>query len=116
MVWPHMVVEPHFQIYVDDSGEEDANACDHVESTITIRSDGTVVPCCYDLTSQLPMGRIQEKSLQEIWNDKPYLRLRQEIDARNYPQLCRNCNVVRAKKHYLVKALIPARETQEAFL
>lgn len=108
MVWPHMKVEDHFQIYVDETDKEDSDFCDHVESTLTIRSDGTVVPCCYDLTTRLPMGNVMEKSLEEIWNGEPYLHLRQGIETKNYSALCQNCNVVRAKKRYLVKPKYPS--------
>ena len=40
----------------------------NTENTITIRSNGDVVPCCYDLTSKLVMGNIRENSLAQIWN------------------------------------------------
>jgi radical SAM protein with 4Fe4S-binding SPASM domain len=104
MRWPDMVVEPMFEIYADDDGAGDTNVCDHVESTMTIRADGVVVPCCYDLTSKLPMGNVLEQSLEEIWNSPLYLSLRKMIDEKKYPTPCDNCNVVRGKKHYLIKS------------
>lgn len=96
MRWPHMnVLEDRYEVWSDPLDTEDKNACDHVDSTVTIRWDGTVVPCCYDLTGQLPMGNILNDDLAEIWNNAGYQRLREQIATKDFPELCSNCNVVR---------------------
>ena len=85
-VWPGMPLKIH--------SKPDFNYCDHVVNTITIRSNGDVVVCCYDLVSKLPMGNINENSLQEIWNSNRYQGVRRSIDKYNPPELCKGCPVL----------------------
>lgn len=57
MRWPHMQVDENlYSVAYDDFDSDEKNECDHVVSTMTIRSNGDIVPCCYDLTSQMVMG------------------------------------------------------------
>ncbi len=86
LVWPGMPLKIH--------GKPDFNHCDHVINTISIRSNGDVVPCCYDLVSKMPMGNINEKGLQEIWNSKRYQNMRKAIDKFSPPELCKGCPVL----------------------
>jgi radical SAM protein with 4Fe4S-binding SPASM domain len=95
MRWPHMVVEERYDVWGDPDDEDTRNACDHVDSTMTIRWNGDVVACCYDLTSQLVLGNVLRESLDVIWNGPRYLALRKSIDQRKFPEPCINCNVVR---------------------
>ncbi len=67
------------------------NFCDNVVSTVTIRWDGTVVPCCYDLTTISPMGNILDEDLETIWNNYRYQKLREDILAFEPPRLCQGC-------------------------
>ena len=99
MKWPHYNTPEIFQELTIDSKSVDY--CDHVENTITVRSNGDVVPCCYDLTSQLVMGNITENSLEEIWNGSLYNNLREEIKKKDYNPTCSNCNVVANRKVFL---------------
>ncbi|MEK7121379.1 MAG: radical SAM protein [Patescibacteria group bacterium] len=78
------------------------NFCDNVESTITIRWDGTVVPCCYDLTTISPMGNILDEDLESIWNNDKYRKLREGINSFNPPILCQGC-VELYPQNYMVK-------------
>ena len=68
---------------------EDKNSCDHLDETLTIRSDGNVVPCCYDLTTKLKMGNIMTNGLEEIWNNSFYINLRKSIEEKNLYQYVR---------------------------
>ncbi|MBI2465067.1 SPASM domain-containing protein [Candidatus Shapirobacteria bacterium] len=79
-----------------------ANFCDHIISTLTIRWNGDVVPCCYDLTSQSVMGNILESSLEKIWTNSKYNDLRSKIENRTPPKLCQNCFQI-YEKQYLYK-------------
>ncbi len=85
-VWPGMPIKIH--------GKSDFNHCDHVINTITIRSNGDIVVCCYDLVSKLPMGNINENTLQEIWNSNRYQGVRKSIDRYSPPELCKGCPVL----------------------
>lgn len=106
MAWPRMLVEDEFKI-VEFDDESMTNpyldSCDHLSNTITIRSNGDIVPCCYDLMSDLTMGNLLDSSIKEIWCQSKYNHLRQQIAAMQPPQTCSNCNVIRKKKRFLVK-------------
>ncbi len=86
LVWPGMPIR------IQDKPER--NHCDHVVSTMTIRSNGDVVPCCYDLVTKMPMGNATRQSIEEIWNNKRYQGLRKAIGAFKPPALCKNCDVL----------------------
>jgi radical SAM protein with 4Fe4S-binding SPASM domain len=90
--WPHMMVGDYDQLH--SPAGHDKSDCDHVVNTITIRSDGDVVPCCYDLTSKLVMGNITTQSLRSIWEGTKYRQLRDTIASRNFYSICRTCAVV----------------------
>ncbi len=79
----------------EDPHGTDGNECDHVLNTMTVRSDGTVVPCCYDLTTRMPMGNVIETTLAKIWNGEEYQSLRRSITGRDYKSICNSCGVVR---------------------
>lgn len=70
------------------------NYCDHVVSAITIRWNGDVVPCCYDLNSEMGMGNLLKESIEEIWGGTGYQNLRSDIEGFNPPKLCLNCPVL----------------------
>jgi radical SAM protein with 4Fe4S-binding SPASM domain len=91
--WPHMGETPQYDLV--RVGGEDADMCDHVVSTMTVRSDGVVVPCCYDLTSRLPMGNVRSQRLADIWQGDGYRTLREAIAAKRYPSICAGCATVR---------------------
>lgn len=90
MMWPGMPKK--------DGNPPDNNICDHINNTITIRWNGDVVPCCYDLTSQMVMGNILQEEPEQIWNNQRYQKLRQDITEWRPPELCRNCPVVFSQK------------------
>lgn len=75
------------------------NFCDHVVNTITIRWNGDVVPCCYDLINTMVMGNILNERIEDIWNNEKYQKLRKDIDEFNPPNLCKNCLVLQGLKH-----------------
>ena len=57
--------------------------------------DGNVVPCCYDLTSQLVMGNVNDQSLREIWINSKYKNLRDSIKNKKFISICNNCATVK---------------------
>jgi len=84
------------------------NFCDSIENTVTIRWNGDVVPCCYDLCSQMAMGNILKESLENIWNNKKYLALRRRIYNCKPPILCRGCNVLYKESYIYDDELKPS--------
>ena len=65
-------------------------SCSLLDETMTIRWNGDVVPCCYDITSKYVMGNIHEASLKEI-RGKSYGRIAQGIRENNPVNLCKGC-------------------------
>lgn len=99
--WPHMGDSGKFYFLTVDN--QDSNECDHVINTITIRADGSVVPCCYDLTSKLVMGNILDQSLTDIWNGRNYQILRRSIESKKNISICAACAVVRPATYLIPK-------------
>jgi len=83
------------------------NYCDHVINTMTIRADGVVVPCCYDLTTQCPLGNVLNESLKDIWNNPKYVALRKSIYEGGENPLCRNCETINKGLHLSLKRREP---------
>jgi radical SAM protein with 4Fe4S-binding SPASM domain len=55
--------------------------------------DGTVTPCPQDYFAGMRLGNVREQSIREIWNDGPYVALRQRLLSD--PQglsLCSRCD------------------------
>lgn len=103
MKWPDMNLdEKKFAVVLDDNSSNQI-FCDHVMNTITIRWNGDIVPCCYDLTSKLVLGNIHKDSLKTIWNNEKYLALRKSIHDKNFNLLCKNCNTVNQHQYLLIK-------------
>lgn len=104
MRWPVMKINHDIidEVIITDSDSVNNNYCDHVMNTLTIRYNGDVIPCCYDLTSKLVMGNIQGQRLEQIWNSSKYQALQNSIYERKFGDLCNNCNVVKnSEKVYL---------------
>lgn len=69
--------------------------CPYPVETVTIRWNGDVVACCYDLTNKYVLGNIKESNLESICNNEKYKRLRRSIHDKQYLPLCSNCHVIR---------------------
>ena len=72
---------------------EITNYCSRIFHSTVINSDGTVVPCCYDLYSRHVMGNVFEESLEKIWRNKKYNRFRRQLlmDRKAIP-MCNICS------------------------
>tara|TARA_B110000027_G_C16106539_1_gene295582 strand:- start:102 stop:1034 length:933 start_codon:yes stop_codon:yes gene_type:complete len=103
--WPHMgSIKDNYTLKVFDEDRE-SNYCDHVNNLMTIRSNGDVVACCYDLTSKLVMGNIMTDDPLEIWNNSKYKDLRESIESKKFKSICSNCAVVKPNKYLIKKSL-----------
>ncbi|MDY0124557.1 SPASM domain-containing protein, partial [Sulfurimonas sp.] len=101
--WSDMNIDKDIFDIVEDEEDKITNYCDHITSTITIRANGDIVPCCYDLTSQLIMGNVLDNSLEEIWNNSKYLKLRKSIYEENFYSICKKCSVVNKNRFLILK-------------
>jgi len=85
------------------------NYCDSIQNVVTIRWNGDIVPCCYDLLSTKIMGNIIRTPLEKIWNNKVYRDMRQNVHDYNPPSLCFGCKVLYIEDHIYadeIKSLI----------
>jgi len=103
MEWPHMEVSTDIYTAVKfaDAPVTFATECDHVVNTITVRWNGDVVPCCYDLTSCAVLGNIADADLSAIWENDNYREFRRAIRNQTPTTLCAKCNVIRHPNTYL---------------
>lgn len=54
-----------------------------------VLANGDVMACCVPGSK---VGNLSENSLEEIWNDPVYQRLRSSVNSQNPPSLCRSCH------------------------
>jgi radical SAM protein with 4Fe4S-binding SPASM domain len=103
MEWPHMeVMDDTYEVHQVPDGQY-SNRCDLVENTITVRWNGDVVACCFDLTSRFVLGNIHEADLITIWNDHKFRGLRRSIDKKKFIPMCANCNIVRPNVYLSIR-------------
>lgn len=70
--------------------------CTFLWYSMSIKWDGTVVPCCVDLAGEMPMGDVNKESLLDIWNSPSIVNLRKKITTKHYDEvpLCRGCDIL----------------------
>lgn len=68
------------------------NRCLKIYQSTVINSDGSVVPCSYDVFSDYVMGNIFEDSLKTIWKNDKYQDFRRQIrQDRKSISICNAC-------------------------
>jgi len=102
-LWPSEQPSAGYDLLFDDRPREEPRTCSLLEETMSIRADGNVVACCYDLTSMSHLGNIATQSLAEIWRGHLYRKFREDFASGDYPALCRGCVVVTGDKYLLHK-------------
>lgn len=70
-------------------------ACPMPFTTLAIRSNGAVSPCCVDWIGGTNLGNIKETPIREIWNgDVMYEFRKMQLENRRYENSsCRNCEL-----------------------
>ncbi len=66
-------------------------ACYYPWSRVNILENGDVVPCC--IANTMIMGNLHERSFEEIWNGRPYQRLRATVNSARPIGVCANCSM-----------------------
>jgi radical SAM protein with 4Fe4S-binding SPASM domain len=108
MHWPHMeVLQDVFDVYEEPENPHRTNYCDLVHNTMTVRANGDVVACCYDLTSRFVLGNVHETDLAAIWNNHKSRGLRRSLDQKKFIPLCAGCNLVARRRYLLLKQRYP---------
>ena len=77
---------------------------------VKIEPDGRVFPCCR-APNELEMGNVKEQEFEQIWNGDKYRGFRRRMHARDYPEVCRTCDVLVANPHFDQKSLTQAPAT-----
>jgi radical SAM protein with 4Fe4S-binding SPASM domain len=102
-----------------DTGEVDCGVqkdpakyypCSHLWSSMVIRWNGDVVPCCRDLQSGMVLGNVQSTTLRQIWNGPLLVEMRRKLRDNEAGDLalCRNCSKLwegTKPRHFLFKHL-----------
>ncbi|MDP2929227.1 MAG: radical SAM protein [Candidatus Omnitrophota bacterium] len=99
IVWPGYIKTEDFKVITYDTKKPEY--CDSLFETITILSNGDVVPCCYDLRGEEVFGNVFEKNIFDIWRSKKYTAFRSDFKKGLYSKLCAACNLVTPR--YLCK-------------
>jgi radical SAM protein with 4Fe4S-binding SPASM domain len=99
MVWPGSEDSSEFDVL--ELPGESPSYCDSLFETITIMSNGEVVPCCYDIRGELVLGNAFHRDVHEVWEDGRYVELRENFKQRKFHPVCSRCKVVRPR--YLVR-------------
>lgn len=68
-------------------------ACTMPFTTLAVRSDGSVSPCCIDWVGETNIGNVKNMSLQEIWDGEKLFEFRKmQLEDRKYEnKSCGNC-------------------------
>jgi radical SAM protein with 4Fe4S-binding SPASM domain len=72
-------------------------ACPMPFTTMAVRSNGDVAPCCVDFIGGTNLGNVSENNLQEIWNSEKWLEFQKmQLQNRKYENYsCARCDVYR---------------------
>ncbi len=84
---------------LDDSKKHSTQrvACPMAFTTMAVRSNGDVSPCCVDFIGGTNLGNVDDMSLQQIWNSRQWLEFQklQLKDRKHENYSCLRCNIYR---------------------
>lgn len=77
------------------------SACPMPFTTMAVRSNGDVAPCCVDFIGGTNLGNVDQHSLQEIWNSDPWYEFQKmQLENRKHQNFsCARCNIYESD-HY----------------
>lgn len=85
---PNMYVEYRKN---DEYGDSLVNFCVNPFVSISIQSDGDVVPCCMMYGKDVVYGNIYEQSLEEIWSGEKHKEFVKRWLLGDIPEKCKKC-------------------------
>lgn len=76
-------------------------ACPMAFTTMAVRSNGAVSPCCVDFIGGTNIGNMEERTLQEIWNSDEWFEFEKlQLENRKHENSsCARCDIYRSD-HY----------------
>uniref|UniRef100_A0A6M3INC0 Putative radical SAM superfamily protein n=1 Tax=viral metagenome TaxID=1070528 RepID=A0A6M3INC0_9ZZZZ len=80
LLWPDLRTAPVFA----------PNPCSRLWREMTVRVDGTVLPCCRDVDAEFPLGNAFEQQIGDIWRGIPAALFREAHRKGKIP-MCRAC-------------------------
>lgn len=86
-------------VMLDEVRDRFPHFCSMATSYVKIEPDGRVFPCCRG-PRELEMGNTNEQTLTEIWNGPKYREFRRRMNAKDYPDVCRTCDVLIANPKF----------------
>ena len=86
-------------IMLDEVRERFPHFCSMASNYVKIEPNGEVYPCCRG-PRELLMGNVHENSMDEIWNGSRYQDFRRRMNAKDYPDVCKGCDVLTANPHF----------------
>mgnify|MGYP000476915054 CR=1 FL=1 len=60
--------------------------CEYPWTSLTVMSNGEIVPCTQDYNAEMSFGNIKDKSLEDVWNSEEYAEFRKWHITGNYPK------------------------------
>lgn len=105
---PHSWVEINGErfidrLYGDGIGKVKRNlvnrkVCPMPFTTLAVRSDGAVSPCCNDWYGGTNIGNVNDSTLEQIWNGKKLYEFQvMQLEKRNHENIsCRGCSVYKS--------------------
>ncbi len=86
-----------YRRYQENSGDlklrgDYRKRCGRLYYSMSINSDGTVVPCCFDKSGKYVFGSIADEDVRDIWNGHKFRAFRKRIlENRSAIEICGNC-------------------------
>lgn len=76
----------------------DRAVCPMPFTTLAVRSDGTVSPCCNDWYGGTNLDNVHKRTLEEIWHSRKLYNFQvMQLEKRNYENIsCRGCSVYKS--------------------
>lgn len=102
MQWPGYNSNSNFEVLHFPT--RDIDYCESLFETISILSNGNIVPCCYDLKGEAVFGNVFKTGIFTIWKSKEYKEFRINFRNRKYPSFCLKCNIL-SPRYLLRKTL-----------
>lgn len=99
-----------YQHYADSS-------CAYPFNQLIIRPDGKVSLCCNDALGKATMGDVSKRSLVEVWRNKAFTKLREEIttNGRKNMSICNTCDVFTHDPDVLIQENAIVRTADKMF-
>lgn len=101
--WPGSDTPKQYELLRPRKKVVTSGYCNQLHEVTTIRWNGDVVPCCFDIMSVYVVGNIMRQPLSQIWNNEKYRDLRKSVYERKFKHLCLHCNEVVPHSYFVLK-------------